>query len=40
MSDFKLEARGEGKFALSGHMTFETAGHILRDSEEMFDEGY
>jgi phospholipid transport system transporter-binding protein len=38
MSDFKLEARGEGKFALSGHMTFETAGHILRDSEEMFDE--
>jgi phospholipid transport system transporter-binding protein len=38
MSNFKLEDRGGGKFALSGHMSFDTAGHILRDSEEMFEE--
>jgi phospholipid transport system transporter-binding protein len=38
MSNFILEDRGGGKFALSGHMSFDTAGYILRDSEEMFEE--
>lgn len=34
---FALEDRGDGKFALSGHMGFQTAGRILRESEEMFE---
>jgi len=38
MSNFKLEDCGGGKFSLSGHMSFDTAGHILRESEEMFEE--
>ncbi len=38
MSDFSLEDLGSGKFALSGLMTFDTAGEILRDSEELFEE--
>ena len=38
MSTFNLEDRGGGKFALSGFMTFATAGRILHDSEEMFEE--
>lgn len=38
MSDFSLEDLGNGKFALSGLMTFDTAGEILRDSEELFEE--
>lgn len=38
MSNFKLEDRGGGKFALSGRMAFDTAGQILFDSEELFEE--
>jgi len=38
MSKFKLENRGDGKFALSGRMAFDTAGQILYHSEEMFEE--
>ena len=38
MNSFTLEDRGGGKFALSGWMTFDTAGEILRDSEDMFEE--
>ncbi|MFT5502291.1 MAG: phospholipid transport system transporter-binding protein, partial [Woeseiaceae bacterium] len=33
-----LDDLGGGKFALSGQMTFGTAGEILRDSEELFEE--
>ena len=38
MSKFNLEDRKGGKFALSGRMSFDTAGEILFDSEEMFEE--
>ncbi len=38
MSDFKLEDLGEGRFVLSGDMTFDTAERILRASEEPFEE--
>jgi phospholipid transport system transporter-binding protein len=38
MSEFTLEDRGDGRFALSGRMKFDTAGAILRASEEMFEE--
>ena len=38
MSEFSLDDLGGGKFALSGQMTFGTAGEILRDSEELFEE--
>lgn len=38
MSDFKLEDLGEGRFALSGRMTFDTADAILRASEDPFEE--
>jgi len=38
MSDFTLEDRGDGKFALSGEMTFATAERILEASEEPFAE--
>lgn len=38
MSDFTLEDLGEGRFALSGEMTFDTAGQILRESEAPFQE--
>jgi phospholipid transport system transporter-binding protein len=38
MSNFKMEDHGGGKFALSGHMVFATAGQILFDSEVMFEE--
>ncbi len=38
MSAYTLENRGNGKFALSGRMTFDTAGQILTDSEDMFEE--
>ena len=37
MSKFKLEDLGEGRFALSGEMTFDTAERILRQSEEPFE---
>ena len=38
MSDFDLKDLGGGKFALSGNMTFSTAGTILRVSERLFEE--
>lgn len=34
---FTLEDKGEGRYRLSGEMTFRTAGKILRTSEEMFE---
>lgn len=38
MSGFSLEDKGGGRFLLSGDMTFLTAGRILRESEEEFEE--
>jgi phospholipid transport system transporter-binding protein len=38
MSEFSLEDLGGGKFALSGYMTFATAGEILRSAEILFEE--
>lgn len=38
MSDFALEELGEGKFKLSGEMTFDTAEKILRACEQAFEE--
>ncbi len=38
MSEFTLEDLGEGRFALSGEMTFETAEKILRASELPFED--
>ncbi len=38
MADFTLEDRGDGRFALSGEVSFETAERILRASEEPFEE--
>jgi phospholipid transport system transporter-binding protein len=37
VSDFELTETESGKFALSGKMTFRTAGAILRASEEPFE---
>ena len=37
MSDFTLKDLGDGRFSLSGRMTFDTAGDILRKSEELFE---
>lgn len=38
MSDFQLEDLGDGRFVLTGDMTFDTAERILRDSEEPFEQ--
>lgn len=38
MSQFALEDKGEGRFLLSGDMTFRTAGKILRASEALFEQ--
>jgi phospholipid transport system transporter-binding protein len=38
MSQFTLEDKGEGRFLLSGEMTFRTAGKILRGSEAVFEQ--
>lgn len=38
MSDYALEDRGDGCFALSGDMTFDTAERILKESEVPFEE--
>lgn len=38
MSEFELEDHGGGRFSLSGRMTFNTAGLILRASEAPFAE--
>jgi len=37
VSDYTLEDRGDGHFALSGRMSFDTADAILRESEELFE---
>jgi phospholipid transport system transporter-binding protein len=36
-ADFELEDRGDGHFALSGEMTFDTAERILAASEDPFE---
>lgn len=38
MSDYELQDLGDGRFKLSGQMTFATAEDILRDSENRFDD--
>jgi len=38
MNDFTLEDRGDGCFAVSGEMTFDTAERILKASEAPFEE--
>lgn len=38
MAEFTIEELGDGKFALAGEMTFETAEQILRASESAFEE--
>ena len=38
MSDFELQDLGEGRFSLSGEMSFETAERILLASEEPFEQ--
>lgn len=38
MADYELEDKGDGCFALSGEMTFDTAERILKESEEPFEE--
>ncbi len=38
MADYELQDHGEGRFALNGEMTFETAERILWESEEPFEE--
>ena len=38
MSRFELNDLGEGRFALTGEMTFETAERILMASEEPFEQ--
>jgi phospholipid transport system transporter-binding protein len=36
MAEFQLKNEGDGKFSLSGDMTFATAEQILRQSEDLF----
>lgn len=38
MAKFELKDLGEGRFELSGEMTFETAERILLESEEPFEQ--
>jgi len=38
VKDFELQDAGDGRFILSGLMTFQTCGKILRASEEPFQE--
>lgn len=38
MIDYELVDNGGGKFSLDGRMTFGTAGQILRESEDLFEE--
>ena len=35
---YVLEDRGDGRFTLSGHMGFQTAGRILQESEALFEQ--
>ena len=36
MSEFDFQEQGEGRFSLSGEMSFETANQILKLSEPLF----
>jgi phospholipid transport system transporter-binding protein len=38
MSDFELQDRGDGRFTLTGEMSFDTAERILKASEKPFEE--
>lgn len=38
MSEYELKDNGDGRFALSGEMSFETAERILHDSEQPFSQ--
>ena len=38
MSEFTFEHIGDGRFAISGELTFGTAENILRASERLFDD--
>jgi phospholipid transport system transporter-binding protein len=38
MSEFTIEILGDGNFAVSGEMTFDTAEKILKSSESMFED--
>jgi len=38
VSDFSLQDQGEGRFLLTGSMTFATVSEILRASEDPFEE--
>jgi phospholipid transport system transporter-binding protein len=38
VSDFELQDNGDGRFCLTGEMSFETAERILRTSEEPFEQ--
>ncbi len=38
MADFELNDLGDGRFALSGAMSFDTAEQILRASESLFEQ--
>ena len=38
MSDFELQHQGDGRFVLSGEMSFSTANDILKCSESVFGE--
>ncbi len=37
MSSLGLQDKGDGRFALTGDMSFETAETLLRESEDMFE---
>lgn len=38
MSEFSIEDLGDGKFAVSGEMSFDTAEKMLKSSESAFEE--
>ncbi len=38
MAEFDIKDLGDGRFALSGDMTFSTAGRLLRETERLFEE--
>ena len=38
MAEYKLTEKGDGHFTLQGKMTFHSAGHILRESEQLFEQ--
>jgi ABC-type transporter Mla MlaB component len=38
MSEFTIEDLGDGKFSISGELTFDTAERMLRASESLFDD--